>query len=465
MLRTALTSVSLSLLFFTLACSSAPQSSDTNSTEDQGIKFYVDPYSQAANDARNMRSAGSPDAHYVEYIAKQGAAVWYGEWSGNISQAVQKQVKGALEQDALAVMVAYNIPNRDCGQYSAGGLPAEKYRTWVDDMATSIGQSKALVILEPDALAHDECLTEERYSLLNFAVKRLKAQPNVKVYIDAGHSRWLSVDDVSKRLKLAGIANADGFALNTSNYQTTESNTEYGKAVSAKVNGKHFVIDTSRNGTDPKGSAEWCNPSNRSLGIAPTSLTGEPLIDAYLWAKIPGESDGACNGGPAAGQWWRDRAIELARNAGIKEGQASDSVQSPAKPSVPVQVDTPKPTPVTPVVEKPSSNAPAPRVPSAGSGSIEVTIGVQSQWENGGCYTFSFLNKGTATVQNWTMTLNLHGGTITNEWNLSSKLEVNLHKVGPGAAYLRTIPAGQSVRDAGFCLLGTSLKPSLVSIK
>jgi endoglucanase len=38
-------------------------------------------------------------------------------------------------------------------------------------------------------------------------------------------------------------------------------------------------------------------------------------LDALLWVKLPGESDGACNGGPAAGQWWQEIALELAANA------------------------------------------------------------------------------------------------------------------------------------------------------
>ncbi|MET0953525.1 MAG: hypothetical protein ABWX57_09565 [Aeromicrobium sp.] len=29
------------------------------------------------------------------------------------------------------------------------------------------------------------------------------------------------------------------------------------------------------------------------------------------WVKHPGESDGTCNGGPAAGLWWRAGALAL----------------------------------------------------------------------------------------------------------------------------------------------------------
>ena len=34
-------------------------------------------------------------------------------------------------------------------------------------------------------------------------------------------------------------------------------------------------------------------------------------LDAYLWLKVPGESDGSCNGAPVAGAFWEKAAIEL----------------------------------------------------------------------------------------------------------------------------------------------------------
>jgi endoglucanase len=107
-----------------------------------------------------------------------------------------------------------------------------------------------------------------------------------------------------------------------SNYRTTRELLAYGEAVSQLVGGRHFVIDTSRNGRGPlperlqrKPEDSWCNPPGRGLGRAPTARTGHALADAFLWIKRPGESDGTCNGGPVAGQWWPERALELARLA------------------------------------------------------------------------------------------------------------------------------------------------------
>jgi endoglucanase len=125
---------------------------------------------------------------------------------------------------------------------------------------------------------------------------------------------------MAPRLKAAGLDEADGFSLNVSNYRSTRELLAYGKKLSALVGGAHFVIDTGRNGNGSvdapiDSEASWCNPPGRALGTPPTTDTGEPLCDAFLWIKKPGESDGECGGGPKAGVWWQERAIELAQKA------------------------------------------------------------------------------------------------------------------------------------------------------
>ncbi|HET6924300.1 MAG TPA: glycoside hydrolase family 6 protein, partial [Candidatus Saccharimonadales bacterium] len=166
-------------------------------------------------------------------------------------------------------------------------------------------------------VAQASCLSStdqaQRYQLLSFAISTLKANPGAKVYLDAGNPSWVAASDMAGRLKQAGIANADGFSLNVSNFIATKDNETYGAQLSALVGGKHFVIDTSRNGNGSNG--QWCNPSGRALGAAPTASTGASLVDYFLWVKTPGESDGTCNGGPAAGSWWPSYAESLALNA------------------------------------------------------------------------------------------------------------------------------------------------------
>jgi endoglucanase len=111
------------------------------------------------------------------------------------------------------------------------------------------------------------------------------------------------------------VGRAQGFSLNVSNFNATSDEVAYGESISARIGGKHFVIDTSRNGNGSDGQS--CNPPGRALGTPPTAATGYPLVDAFLWIKIPGESDGPCQGGPPAGTWWPAYALELAEDAAV----------------------------------------------------------------------------------------------------------------------------------------------------
>ncbi|HEY0304283.1 MAG TPA: glycoside hydrolase family 6 protein, partial [Longimicrobiales bacterium] len=197
------------------------------------------------------------------------------------------------------------------GGYSSGGaVTAADYRTWITNFANGIGTRRAIVVLEPDALAALGCLTAAdqvaRMDLIKYAVQTLKAKGGISVYIDAGHSRWQTTTTMITRLKSAGIDYADGFSLNVSNYIASTELRTYGEAISAGVGNKHFIIDTSRNGQGSNGA--WCNASGSGLGAKPTASTGAPLVDAFFWIKRPGESDGSCNGGPSAGRWWAESA-------------------------------------------------------------------------------------------------------------------------------------------------------------
>lgn len=290
----------------------------------RGKRLYVDPNSAAKRQAETWRRSRPQDAALIQRIAEQPVARWLGGWVSNIRREVNQAVSTMTGSGALPVFVAYNIPYRDCGSYSAGGsATANAYRKWIRDFAEGVGGRNAIVILEPDAVAGMDCLAaagrQERLSLLREAVRTLRSA-RASVYIDAGHSQWHAPEEMARRLKLAGIDQANGFSLNVSNFQTTPSNIAYGEKISRLTGGKHFIIDTSRNGL-PTNSKEWCNPRGRALGINPTTNTGHPLVDAFLWVKAPGESDGTCGGGPRAGTWWSAYALELSRMASRLSGR------------------------------------------------------------------------------------------------------------------------------------------------
>jgi endoglucanase len=283
-----------------------------------GSVFYIDPNSPAAKQAAAWRSTRPADAQKMDVLAAAPTAKWLGGWNANVESDARTAAQAAASKNATAVFVLYNIPGRDCGGYSAGGTSLDQYASWVSSVARGVGSSKALILLEPDAIANASCLSstdqQKRFDLISNAVTALKGNSNTKVYIDGGHSGWLSASDMAGRMNKAGISKADGFFLNVSNFKTTANETIYGTDISKQVGNKHFVIDTSRNGMGPDGD-NWCNPTGRSIGVKPTTSTANSLIDAFLWIKTPGESDGACNGGPNAGTWWPDYALGLVQRA------------------------------------------------------------------------------------------------------------------------------------------------------
>nr|WP_153426912.1 glycoside hydrolase family 6 protein [Streptomyces alkaliphilus] len=291
-------------------------------------ELWVDPRSPAARQIAEWRAEGrEEDAETLRVLAEQPLAEWPPGEGADPGPRIREVARAAGEQERTAVFVAYNVPHRDCGQYSRGGaVDLEAYRSWIGSFADNIGDAEAIVILEPDAVPHivDGCTApihhEERYTAMSEAVDRLGELPRTRVYIDAGNPSWITNPaDLVVPLHRAGVGRADGFALNVSNYRPTEEVVAYGRELSALLDGAHFVVDTSRNGNGPLENGDpaqaWCNPPGRALGTPPTTETGDPLIDAHLWIKRPGESDGECRGGPPAGEWWPEYALELARGA------------------------------------------------------------------------------------------------------------------------------------------------------
>ncbi|MFI0776036.1 glycoside hydrolase family 6 protein [Streptomyces sp. NPDC021212] len=294
--------------------------------------LWVNPDGPAARHVRAREEEGknggkNNDAVLIRRIAEQPVAEWLGPQPPR--ERVRFITESAARTGTTPVLVAYNIPYRDCGGHSAGGAAnGAAYRRWIEQIALGIGDRKAIVVLEPDAVAQvvDRCvprrMVRSRLTLLRDAVAAFAALPRVRVYLDAGNAGWIrNPARLMVPLLKSGIEQADGFSLNVANFQRTGRTKRYGHRLSRAVGGAHFVIDTSRNGNGPlrrRGAARhtWCNPPGRALGHAPSTHTGDRLVDAYLWIKRPGESDGTCNGGPPAGHWWPEYALGLARNAG-----------------------------------------------------------------------------------------------------------------------------------------------------
>jgi cellulose 1,4-beta-cellobiosidase len=190
---------------------------------------------------------------------------------------------------------------------------------------------------------------------VGYALAKLGAIPNVYNYVDAGHHGWLGWDtnflpSVQMMVQAANAsgatpANVVGFITNTANtsalqepYITVDSTTRpsswidwnqfndelsYAQAFRSAAVSAGFpsnigmLIDTSRNGwggaARPTGPStltdlnarinasridrrihkgNWCNPSGAGIGERPRAAPASG-IDAYVWIKPPGESDGS----------------------------------------------------------------------------------------------------------------------------------------------------------------------------
>ncbi len=417
MLRRSLLSAALAVVGAALLASAAAGGAPVNRTLPPSTRFYVAPPDPGAvkQGLQLLLHRDFTDAKLLVKMVTTPQAVWL---NGGTPQAVEKQVReamlGAALEHAVPVFVAYDLPFRDCGQYSAGGaLDTASYLAWIGGVARGIGNGKAVVLLEPDGLGiipyntdinggAEWCkpdltgtgltaatANQARYDQLNGAVDRLEGQPGASVYLDGVHSAWLGVGDIAQRLVKAGVQRAQGFFENVSNYQYTTNSVDYGTWISdcityatalssgdfggcpnqywnggppnwvgtaltpygvwsdtadpttqldhwtAGLNARyagmlgstapttHFIVDTSRNGQGPNNMStyaaapynqpagaiaalqggNWCNNPAAGLGPRPTANTGVPLLDAYLWVKTPGQSDGQCDAAGGARGW------------------------------------------------------------------------------------------------------------------------------------------------------------------
>jgi endoglucanase len=283
------------------------------------VRLFTDPDNAAAVAAAAMSRSDPVGASLLRKIASQPTAAWFGGWFpvGQVAGAVRAVLDAAAAEGSMPLLVLYAFPYQGCAQDPAAAV---RYEHWIGQAAAGIGTGRAVVILEPDALAEYVrlgCLSpaaqRDRLSLLHRAVDQLASLPGSAVYLDAGNSRWQSASVMASLLASAGVREIRGFSLNVSNFHSTADEESYGGRISAQLGGKHFVIDTSRNGAAT--ARTWCNPLGQALGMPPTANSGDPLVDALLWVKLPGSSDGTCNGGPAAGIFWPAYALGLAADA------------------------------------------------------------------------------------------------------------------------------------------------------
>lgn len=281
--------------------------------------LLVEPWGAAANAARDLRERGkNRQGVAAEYIAKRPIAVWLSSYYDDdaLRALIDRDLERARQTGTTAVFVTYDIPNRDCGGKSAGGATSmDAYLAWNRSIANLLQGHRATVLIEPDSIGQvSSCPSQTSGRLEGLrAAARAYYDAGVPAYLDGGNSSWIQPSTMETRLRAAGIQYARGFFTNVANYQPVKAERHYAESLASSLGEDvHYVIDTGRNGQGWKGT--WCNAVGAGLGRDPDVATHGYRLDAFLWVKTPGASDGRCTGGPAPGRWFPDYAEKLVRN-------------------------------------------------------------------------------------------------------------------------------------------------------
>ncbi|KAI0539592.1 glycoside hydrolase family 6 protein [Xylaria digitata] len=247
-------------------------------------------------------------------------------------------------------LVLDNLPYKDGGLGAYDPTMAAAYQSlYIEPLAATIevhSNTAFAVIIEPGAFPQyfnltsspadrEANLVRSYRANIPVALEKLNLQ-NVIMYLDVGHSNSLdwswhrngTADAIADVYASAGKpAQLRGFATNVANWNAWDlSPGEFARAddsrdirpsnekdfvrilssaLGARGVPTHAILDTSRNGVNGLRWSwdEWCNVDGAGLGVRPGAETGDEALDAFVWAKRPGESDGLSSerGGDAVG--------------------------------------------------------------------------------------------------------------------------------------------------------------------
>ncbi|KAJ5605628.1 hypothetical protein N7510_008409 [Penicillium lagena] len=312
-----------------------------------GYQLYANPYysSEVFTDA--IPSLTSSLVAKASAVAKVPSFVWLDQAAkvptmGTYLADIKSQNAAGASPPIAGIFVVYDLPDRDCaalasnGEYSIADNGVANYKAYIDAIRAQLvtySTVQTILVIEPDSLANlvtnlnvAKCANAESAYLecINYALIQLNL-PNVAMYIDAGHAGWLgwsanlqpaatlfanvyknASSPAAVRGLATNVANYNAWTIGTCpSYTSGDSNCDeqlYVNALapllaSAGFNA-HFITDTSRNGVQPtKQNAwgDWCNVIGTGFGVRPTTNTGDPLEDAFVWVKPGGECDGTSN--------------------------------------------------------------------------------------------------------------------------------------------------------------------------
>ena len=254
--------------------------------------FYADPDSNAARQARKYEKQGrTADARLMRSLSRVPQAFWFtGGTPKQVREDVDRTRRRSDRGEATAVLVAYNVPGRDCGGYSAGG--ARDYRRWIDGFADGIGNRRAVVIVEPDALAVRLRAARHRQARGQAAARGC---PGAAVYVDAGHSRWQPAGTMARRLETGSARRRLRPQRLQLPHHRRAGRLRHARSATGPLRDRH---EPQRPGpVDRRRRTGATRPAAASARRRPPTPATRSL-DAFLWIKTPGESDGECGQRP-----------------------------------------------------------------------------------------------------------------------------------------------------------------------
>lgn len=259
------------------------------------LALFVDDSSTTVKAAESLEGQARADALQ---LARIPSATWF---AGGTPEIVEAQARDVTQRAAAAgripVLVAYNIPYRDCALYSSGGAAdGAAYLAWIAGLAKGVGNRQAIIVLEPDGLGvipwyrdlaggfegcrpegQDEAAASRRYDQLRGAVAILAALPRARVYLDGTGSSWLAPGEIASRLVRADVGRVAGFFLNVSNFESDARVVAYARWVS------DCIALVTQGGLDPRAC-----PSQFSSDRFETPRNRQRIDAGYdrLFAKV-----------------------------------------------------------------------------------------------------------------------------------------------------------------------------------
>ncbi|PVF92826.1 putative cellulose 1,4-beta-cellobiosidase II precursor [Serendipita vermifera] len=367
-------------------------SSITKSNPFSGHQFFISPGYRSETQAAATEIANSGNSTLAKralYLSKNVSTfLWLADNAGPttnlngwLTEAARVQKQTGKKQ--VVQLEVYNLPDRDCSanassgelSYADGG--EEKYKAWIQSIVKELKkfpQLRIVIGLETDSIGNlvtnlsvPKCgnSADAQKRSLSYAIAALQL-PNVSIYVDGAHAGWVGwpgnieiaadiiaglvagAKAINPKAGIRGVATnirhvtvPFDLGFNGLGNQPQEGYDELvyvrnlAPLLAAKGVDVHFIVDQGRSGNQnyPRIGLDWCNNKNAAIGPRPTTQTPDPLIDAIVWVKEPGQSDGtsdpnaarydpvcgsddtAFKPAPEAGSWFQAYFVHLLANA------------------------------------------------------------------------------------------------------------------------------------------------------